>query len=183
MARLLVAACLAMIVAGSIVDGSGVVAAARASDASTAIGLQACRLVSGQTLETFYPAMPGWVRGAPTSETDTQELVSRTTVDFERDTNGISVEIMDSCRNPDVLALIVEALKVFPPATRGTVQRHLTVNGFPAYEEWTAEAGNGELHVLVAGRFMVKVTAATTDLPTLENAARLIPMQKLAAFP
>lgn len=182
MARLSGAACVAMILAGSIVDGSGVVAGVRASGVRAGVLRQACRLVSGQTLETFYPVMPGWVRGAPTSETDTQEMVSRTTVDFERGTSGISVEIMDSCRNPDVLALIEEALKVFPPATPGTVQRHLTVNGFPAYEEWTAEVGNGEVHVLVAGRFMVKVTAAISDLPTLENAARLIPMQKLAAL-
>lgn len=183
MARLSGAVCMVMIVAGSAVAGGAAAAGARGSGAAVAFLRQACRLVSGQTLETFYPVMPGWVRGEPTSETDTQESVSRTTVDFERGTSGIGVEIMDSCRNPDVLALIVEALKEFPPATRGTVQRHLTVNGFPAYEEWTAEAGNGELHVLVAGRFMVKVTAAISDLPTLENAARLIPMQKLAALP
>ena len=60
--------------------------------------------------------------------------------------------------------------------------RHITVNEFPGYEEWTAEAGNGEVHVLVAGRFQVKVTARTTDLATMENAARLIPMQKLATI-
>jgi hypothetical protein len=35
--------------------------------------------------------------------------------------------------------------------------------------------------VLVADRFMIKVTAEMSDLPTLQNAARLIPMQKLAA--
>lgn len=36
--------------------------------------------------------------------------------------------------------------------------------------------------MLVAGRFTVKVTAGTSDLPTLENAVRLVPMQKLAAL-
>jgi len=60
--------------------------------------------------------------------------------------------------------------------------RHTTINGFPGYEEWTAEAGNGEVHVLVAGRFMVKVTAATSDLAALQKAAQSIPMQKLAAI-
>jgi hypothetical protein len=38
------------------------------------------------------------------------------------------------------------------------------------------------VHVLVAGRFMIKVTGGTTDLATIQNAARLIPMQKLAAM-
>lgn len=108
--------------------------------------------------------------------------MSRTTVDFDRGVSTISVEIMDSCRNPDVLALLAEPLMPLPPVTTGTVVRHVTVNGFPGYQEWTAEAGNGEVHVLVAGRFTVKVTAGTSDLPTLENAVRLVPMQKLAAL-
>lgn len=146
-------------------------------------GVQACRPVPGTTLEQFYPAMPGWIRGQPTSETDPQEAVSRTTVDFDRKTETVSVEIMDSCKNADVLMLIRETLKQFPPATAGTTQRYTTVNTFPAYEEFTAESGHGEMHVLVADRFMVKVTVETSDVATLRNAATLIPMQKLAAMP
>ena len=142
---------------------------------------QRCQPVAGTALERFYPSMPGWTRGAPSSETDPQEAVSRTTVDFDRDVSTISVELMDSCRDPDVLLLIRDTLKTLPPGAPGTIQRHTTVNGFPAYEEFTAESGHGEIHVLVAERFMVKVTADISDLPTLQNAARLIPMDKLAA--
>jgi len=147
----------------------------------TAVPPQACRPVPGTTLEQFYPVMPGWARGTPRSQTDSQESVSRTTVDFDHNTETISVELMDSCRNADVLRMARDTLKQLPPATRGTTQRHTTVNGFPAYEEFTAESGHGEIHVLVADRFMVKVTAETSNLPTLQNAARLIPMQRLAA--
>ena len=145
-------------------------------------GAQACRLVSGNDLEKYYPPMPGWVRGKPTSETDPSESVSRTTVDFDRKTETIGVELMDSCRRAEVLQLARETLKTLPPATRGTVQRHTTVNGFPAYEEFTAESGHGEIHVLVADRFMVKVTAdgPAMDLRTLQNAAQQVPM---AAMP
>ena len=141
---------------------------------------QACQPVAGTRLEQFYPVMPGWARGTPQSETDNEESVSRTTVDFDRKTETISVELMDSCRNADVLLLLRETLKQLPPATRGTTQRYTTVNGFPAYEEFTAESGHGEIHVLVADRFLVKVTAGSSDLLTLQNAARLIPMQRLA---
>ena len=172
----------AVMAAGSMTLSSESVARARSSAVPPAIRMQACQLVSGQTLETFYPVMPGWQRGAPQSETDTQEMVSRTTVDFDRGVSTIGVEIMDSCRNPNVLMMMNESLKQLPPVTRGTVVRHTTINGFPGYEEWTAEAGNGELHVLVAGRFMVKVTAATSDLATLQKATQSIPMQKLAAM-
>ena len=167
------------LVRGVIAWGAAVVALAGPLS-GTAAG-QACRPVPGNALEQFYPVMPGWTRGVPKSETDPQEAVSRTTVDFDRDVMTISVELMDSCRDPDVLLLIREALKQFPPGGAGTIQRHTTVNGFPAYEEFTAESGHGEIHVLVADRFMVKVTAETSDLPTLQNAARQIPMQKLAA--
>ena len=157
-----------------------VVSESAVPDGSTTMPAQACRPVPGTTLEQFYPVMPGWTRGVPQSETDTQESVSRTTVDFDRGTETISVELMDSCRNADVLMLIKETLKQFPPGAPGTTQRHTTVNGFPAYEEFTAESGHGEIHVLVADRFMVKVTAETSNLPTLQNATRLVPMQKLA---
>lgn len=149
---------------------------------SHTIAAQTCRPVPGNDLEKFYPAMPGWTRGMPQSETDLSESVSRTTVDFDRKTETISVELMDSCRRAEVLQLVREVLKTLPPATRGTVQRHTTVNGFPAYEEFTAESGHGEIHVLVADRFMVKVTAETSSLPVLQNAAQLIPMSGLAAL-
>jgi hypothetical protein len=143
---------------------------------------QACNPVPGTNLEKYYPAMPGWTRGTPRSETDPTESVSRTTVDFDRGTETISVELMDSCRGADVLKLLRETLKTLPPGMPGTIQRHTSVNGFPAYEEFTAESGHGEIHVLVADRFMVKVTAGTSNLLTLQNAAKLVPMAQLAAL-
>jgi hypothetical protein len=145
-----------------------------------AVVAQPCRPVPGTTLEQFYPVMAGWMRGKPSSETDAQESVSRTTVDFDRKLETISVELMDSCRNPYVLQIVRDLMKQMPPATSGTTQRYTVVNGFPAYEEFTAVSGHGEIHVLVADRFMIKVTSETSNLPTLQNAARLIPMQKLA---
>ena len=181
MARVLVAAFAAALTAVSSSDGgSAPVGASRSGP--TLFSTQACRVVPGQTLETYYPVMPGWERGEPKTETDTQESVSRTTVDFDRGVSTISVELMDSCRNPDVLAMMTESLKQPPPSTPDTVVRLLTINGFPGYEEWTNESGHGEVHVVVAGRFMVKVTASPSDRTTLENAATLIPMQKLAAL-
>lgn len=170
------ASCLAR----GVLVGATVAALVTGSRADAVTGQQ-CQPVPGTTLEQFYPPMPGWTRGTPSSETDTAEAVSRTTVDFDRDVSTISVELMDSCGDADVLRLIRDSLKQLPPGAPGTIQRHATVNGFPAYEEFTAESGHGEIHVLVADRFMVKVTAETSDLTTLQNVARLVPMQKLAA--
>jgi hypothetical protein len=172
----------AVLVAIGMTHGDAAAAFAGEREPAGVASLQACRVVPGQALEKFYPVMPGWERGEPKSETDTQEQVSRTTVDFDRKTSTISVELMDSCRDPDVLRLMRDTLRQLPPATPGTLQRYTTVKGFPAYEEFTAESGHGEIHVLVADRFLVKVTADGSDLPTLQNAARLILLQELGAL-
>lgn len=171
------------VTAALIASVSGIATAGSMLQTKTAVVGQACRPVPGTTLEQFYPAMPGWTRGKPSSETDPTESVSRTTVDFDRQLATISVELMDSCRNPHVLQIARDMMKQMPPGGPGTTQRYTSVNGFPAYEEFTAMSGHGEIHVIVADRFMIKVTAETSDLPTLQNAAKLVPMQKLAAMP
>ncbi len=53
--------------------------------------------------------MSGWTRGTPSSETDSFESVSRTTVDFDRKTETISVELMDWCRRAEVLQPLNDA--------------------------------------------------------------------------
>jgi len=121
----------------------------------------------------------------PHGETDPEEQVSRTTVDYEDRTDAaatISVELMDSCRNPNMLSQLREYMKTGPPATGGIVFQSLAVGGFPGYEEWTAESKHTEIHVLVAERFMVKVTGDLLNNGPVEDAANAISLQKLAAL-
>ena len=144
---------------------------------------QACRPVSHSQLEAVLPVVPGFARNRPKGETDNLEAVSRTTVDYESQEAVVSIELMDSCRNPDMLSQLREFLAQRPPATAGTVMRSLPILGFPAYTEWTQESGHGEVHVLVAERFMVKVTGDLVgSLGVVEGAARAIDLQRLAAF-
>lgn len=104
-------------------------------------------------------------------------------MDYEAGAARISIELMDSCRNQDMLSQMREYLRQWSPATAGTTMRSLTVSGFPAYEEWTAASRYGEVHVLVADRFMVKVTGElVAGLATIEGAATAIPLQQLAAL-
>jgi hypothetical protein len=82
-----------------------------------------------------------------------------------------------------MLMQLREFLTTGPPVTRGTIHRSLPVRGFPAYEEWTAESQHGEVHVLVADRFMVKVTGSlVASLAVIESAATAIDLQQLAAL-
>lgn len=144
---------------------------------------QACRAVSHTQLEALLPVLPGFVRNRPVGETDTVEAVSRTTVDYEAGVAVVSVELMDSCGNVDMLSQLREFLKTGAPATRGTTMRSVPIRGFPAYEEWTAESQHGEVHVLVADRFMVKVTGGLVgSLAVVESAAGAIDLRTLAAL-
>ena len=165
----------------------------QASDASQNLGAEttqttssaACQAVPHSQLEALLPVLQGFSRGTPNGETDTEEKVSRTTVDYEDRSRGaavISVELMDSCRNPNMLSQLREFLKTGPPATAGTVFRSLALGGFPAYEEWTAESQHIEIHILVADRFMVKVTGDLVNLAPVQNAAQAIELKKLAAL-
>ena len=146
----------------------------------------ACEAVPHAQLEALLPEVQGFTRGMPNGETDTQEKVSRTTVNYEGRSGGasvtIGVELMDSCRNPNMLSQVQEYLKTGPPQTAGTVFRSLDVGGFPAYEEWTAESKHTEIHVLVAERFMVAVTGDGLNNGPVLDAAKAIDLQKLAAL-
>jgi hypothetical protein len=143
---------------------------------------QNCRAVPHPQLEVLLPVLTGFSRGMPVGETDNQEAVSRTTVDYEARAAVISVELMDTCRNTDMLSQFREVLKKGPPRLPGTTVRTLQIRGFPAYEEWTAESQHSEIHILVADRFTVKVTGDLVNLPPVQGAAQAIDLQKLAAL-
>ena len=146
---------------------------------------QPCQPVAHGRLEALLPDLTDFRRQPPKGDTDRRAAVSRTTVDYEAVSGGarISIELMDSCRNPDMLSQLKEFLATGPVATPGTVFRSLAVHGFPAYQEWTAESKYGEIHVLVAERFMVKVTGELVgSQAAIEDAAKAIPLDKLAAL-
>lgn len=149
----------------------------------TAEAGQACTAVFHSQLEALLPVLPGFGRNRPKSETDNLEAVSRTTMDYQAGAAVMSIELMDSCRNPDMLSQIRQFPTTGAPATTGTAMRGLPLRGFPAYGEWTAESRHGEVHVLVADRFMVKVTGDLVEShKVVEGAAEAIDLQKLAAL-
>ena len=150
-------------------------AAAEGSGSGPAAGVT---VVPHTTLETFLPNLPGWERLEPRGETDTTESVSRVTVDYEKPPSTLSFEFMDSSMNPDVLALINEAIKGQNPE-----MTPMMLKGFPGAEEWTPESMRGSVHVLVGGRFMVVVTGETMpDLASIRAVAETIDLAKMASL-
>jgi hypothetical protein len=149
-------------------------AGAQAADA------QSCQPVAHPRLEALLPVVPAFSRGTPVGETDAASAVSRTTVDYESGAATISVELMDSCGNRDMLSQLREWLQNGAPPIAGTTMRSYAIKGFPAYEEWTAASQHSEIHILVADRFMVKVTGGLVNLAPVQNAAQAIDVRNLA---
>ena len=114
-------------------------------------------VVPHQTLETFLPNLAGWQRGEVRGETDTTESVSRITVDYDKPPSTLSFEFMDSSMNPDVLALINDAIK-----GRNSEMTPTMLKGFPGAEEWTGET--------------------MPDLASVRAAAETIDLAKMAAL-
>jgi hypothetical protein len=142
-----------------------------------------------QLLE-LLPALPGWTRGEPQGTTDPAEAVSRVQVDYDQvgGIGGLSVEIMDTTMNANILGPLQEFIKANRTETLGDAATPLTatptqVSGFPARQEWTAIANNGSLGILVAGRFTVAVTGNSIAGPAvMRQAAEAIDLKKLASL-
>lgn len=66
MPRMLVVACVVLLAAAVTATEAGVNSDGRGR--ATNASRQACQVVPGERLEAFYPVMPGWVRGEPTTE-------------------------------------------------------------------------------------------------------------------
>ena len=154
--------------------------AGQAAGAGPAAGLT---LVPHTTLETFLPAMPAWTRAyEPRGDTDTTESFSRTQVDYERGENGMSIEIQDSMKNPNILGPLT-AMLASDAAAQQEGRTRTTVGGFPGVQEWTAEAKNGEVTVLLADRFTVRAVGSTVpDLDKIRAAVEAVDLKKLAGL-
>jgi hypothetical protein len=144
------------------------------------------KVVPHEKLLEFLPTLPGWTRGEPRGTTDTDEAVSRVQVDYNQDQGigGLSIEIMDTTMNADILGPLTEFLKANRTETveLGT-KKVTTVAGYPGTEEWTPEAGNGVVGILVANRFVVTVTGNSVgDVGVIRKVFDAIDVKKLAAL-
>lgn len=155
-------------------------------DASASDSTASSAAVPHETLATLFPVIPGFKRETePKGETDGG--ISRVQGDYQQDgggMGGLSVEMMDVSTNLTMLAAFKE-IQRHPGTTKTDVgtQKTTTIGGFPAYEEWTPEASNGSLGVLVADRFLVTVTGSSVGtVDVIYKAMDAIDLKKIAAL-
>lgn len=144
------------------------------------------KVVPFESLLPFLPDMPGWTKGEPKGETDNAMgiNVSRVQVDYDKGESTMSFEIMDSSMNPAILTPFTMAAKAgLEERTAEGYTKSTMVAGYPAVEEWTPEAKNGSVGLLVGGRYLVKVTGSTVaDVETIRKAVQAVDLRKLAAL-
>ena len=147
---------------------------------------QGAKAVDHNALVALMPTVAGWTRGEVTGNRDEVMGMSFSRADAEYTKGNVTVrlEIVDTAQIPMLLM-------PFSMAAGGSLnekspegyKRGTTVGGSPGWEEWIDDGKNGDVNVLVAGRFIVHGTGG--DLPSIEPIKEImgaIPMARLAAL-
>jgi hypothetical protein len=157
---------------GSGKTGDGAPGSGAAPSAAAPASSSSVKPVPHEQLQALLPTLPGWTRGEMRGETVAEDAISRAQADYEKGMSGLSFQIMDTAMNKDLLA-----------QAEAKVRGGTSIGGFPAFEEWTAEAKNGEIQILVGGRFTVAVTGSSVDdLTVIRKAVEVMDLKKLAAL-
>lgn len=96
---------------------------------------------------------------------------------------GAEVTISDMGGNQAALAMgSMWALATIDRETDGGFERTVEIDGEPAFETYRTEARRGEIQTLVAGRFLVQVTATGVEADRLREALQSVDAAALRAM-
>jgi hypothetical protein len=147
---------------------------------------QGAKAVDYSAIAALIPTVAGWTRGEVTGDRD--EVMgmsfSRAEAEYTKGNVTVRLEIVDTAQIPMLLMPFSMAASggMNEKSSEG-FKRGTTVGGSPGWEEWTNDGKNGDVNVLVAGRFIVHGTGG--DLPGIEPIKEImaaIPMARLAAL-
>jgi hypothetical protein len=148
-------------------------------------------LVASAELAKFLPAPDGWTRGpVRTNQVEISQACTYTYANatYTKDDVRIKVTIADTAAHQEGLMTLVAAVvtlpdghtATLPPATSITRVRIMEM---PAAEMWDAQKSEGEITMVVSGRFAIVLEAAKADsLETVRGILRAIDVKALAAL-
>jgi len=168
--------------------------------ASAAVGLAASQsrpvnplptLVPVTALQALLPSPPGWTRKSDkanqVSLSPTCDYTFATAV-FEKDQMRIKMTLADSGRAPESLMALAAMVVSLPEdysesvSPTSTIKR-LRVADAPAAELWDGAKGEGEITVIVDGRFVATLEGFQVDsLETLRSILQQLDLKKVAAL-
>jgi len=148
-------------------------------------------LVAPAALEKLLPAPEGWTKiDSRLKQIDISQECSYTSASVSYTKDGMRVKLTLADTGSHQEALMALALSVvtlpedhvdqIPPAT--TIKR-MKVDGSPAVEMWDSEKLNGEITVVVGGRFVASVETSKADsLETLRAILAGVNLKALGAL-
>ena len=136
-------------------------------------------------LMSVIPDLSGWTRSQPRGE-QVMSGVAISTADAEY-LNGdsiIKLSITDSAFSPLVLAPLEMVLKPkYSERSGESYRKYVSIDGQPGCESWQNDARDGDITILVSGRFVVNARGLNlSSIEPLQKLVKAIPIKRLAAL-
>jgi hypothetical protein len=125
--------------------------------------------VEVEVLEPLFPIVDGWERSEVQGEkADTQGAVTQLQLEYHKGAARVDASLVDSGFNQSHLApFALFVTQGYKKDTPSGYERAVKVENYPAWERWDSAAKNGELNVLVAGRFIVQLDGIDIEDPVV----------------
>jgi len=145
--------------------------------------------VAAAALEKLLPSVDGWTRGAVRTDQiviSPDAKYSYASVTFTKDDFRVKVTLADTGFMADSLMALATMVMTMPEGFSSDVQgaaiKRTQVTGSQAAELWDGPKSNGEITIVVGGRFVAKVEATKIDsLETLRGVIGKVNLAALAA--
>ena len=107
---------------------------------------------------------------------------SKASARYEKGDSSFTLEIVDSSFNQLVLAPMTVFMAVgHEERSDDGYSRAITLAGSPGFEKWRKNGSDGEVGVLIAGRFVVNADGNHVEnIDVLKNAVQAVDLDKLA---
>ncbi len=130
--------------------------------------------VDYEKLKELIPELSGWERSGVKGQQTTMGIsVSTAEARYTQGDASLKLEITDTSFSKMVLApFMMFARAGYSERSDDGYKKGMTLAGFPGFESWEKNSKNGEVHVLVADRFIVN--AEGQDVDSTEPAKQLI---------
>jgi hypothetical protein len=134
--------------------------------------------VAATALQPLLPAPAGWTKDKVKSDRfELSPTVAYTAASavYTRDEMTVKLTIADSGKASDVLIALATMIQTLPEdynetSQAGATLKRFTLGGSPASQRWDGANHEGELTVLVGGRFIVKAEGSHLDSVETLNA-------------
>jgi hypothetical protein len=146
---------------------------------------QPVQVVDYEKLKELVPELSGWERSKVKGEQQSMGAfsVSKAEADYKKGDASIDFDITDTTSVSMLLAPFMMVGANFSERSDEGYKKGINLNGMTGFEEWRKDGGHGEVHLLVANRYIVSANGRGLDSPDVaRQLVQAVNLQKLAAL-